>query len=66
MLSGSKEMPIRLMTPLQLSQQLTGKQLKEIAEKTGLHYNTLRKIRDDPSANPTFNVMTTLTEFFRK
>jgi hypothetical protein len=59
-------MTTRLMTLEQLSRHLAGKQLKLVAKKTGLHYNTLRKIRDDPSANPTLNVMATLTDHFRK
>jgi hypothetical protein len=61
-----KGMETRLMTLEQLARHLSGKQLKLVAKKTGLHYNTLRKIRDDPAANPTLNVMRSLTEHFRK
>ena len=57
---------IRPMALTQLSEKLAGIKLKTLAAKTGLHYNTLRKIRDDPDANPTLNVMNTLSEFFRK
>ena len=57
---------IRPMSLTQLSEKLTDAKLKTLAAKTGLHYNTLRKIRDDPNANPTLNVMKALSEFFRK
>ena len=57
---------IRPMALAQLSEKLAGIKLKTLAAKTGLHYNTLRKIRDDPDANPTLNVMNTLSEYFRK
>jgi len=48
-----------------LSRKLQDKRLKKVAKSTGLHYNTLRKIRDDEDANPTLNVMNTLSDYFR-
>jgi hypothetical protein len=56
---------MELMTLKQLRAGLAKKQLKQVATETGLHYNTLRKIRDDETANPTLNVMLTLTKHLR-
>jgi hypothetical protein len=35
-----------------------------VAEATGLHYNTIRQIRDTPSANPTYKVVKALSDYF--
>jgi hypothetical protein len=34
-----------------------------IAEATGIHFNTIREIRDNENANPTYKVMTKLTDY---
>ena len=34
-----------------------------VAEATGIHYNTIRAIRDDLGANPTYNVMKKLSDY---
>lgn len=34
-----------------------------VAEATGLHYNTIREIRDNPDANPTHRVLAALSEY---
>ena len=36
---------------------------KRVAEATGLHYNTIRAIRDDLGANPTHNVLQKLSDY---
>lgn len=42
---------------------LQDRRLSVVAEKTGVHYNTLRAIRDNDSANPTARVVDALTEY---
>lgn len=34
-----------------------------VAEATGLHYNTIRQIRDTPEANPTYKVVKALSDY---
>ena len=34
-----------------------------IAEATGIHFNTIREIRDNENANPTYKVMLKLTDY---
>lgn len=35
----------------------------KVAEATGLHYNTIRELRDNPQANPTYKVMLALSNY---
>jgi hypothetical protein len=35
----------------------------KVAEATGVHYNTIRKVRDDPNANPTHKVLQALSNY---
>jgi len=42
---------------------LKDKRLAVVAEATGLHYNTLREIRDNPEANPTYKVLKLLSSY---
>lgn len=56
---------MRPMTLETLARRLAAKRLKKVAKATGLHYNTLRKIRDDAEANPTLNVMRVLSDHLR-
>jgi hypothetical protein len=44
------------------------KQLKDlrparVAEATGLHFNTIREIRDNPNANPTHRALKALSDY---
>jgi len=34
-----------------------------VAEATGLHFNTIREIRDNPEANPTHRAMKALSDY---
>jgi len=56
---------MRPMTLEQLARKLADKKLKIVAKRTGLHYNTLRGIKNDPDANPTLNVMKALSAYLR-
>lgn len=46
-----------------IKSSLKDKRLAMIAEATGLHYNTLRDIRDNPEANPTYKVLKLLSDY---
>ena len=34
-----------------------------VAEATGIHFNTIREIRDNKDANPTYRVITKLADY---
>jgi hypothetical protein len=42
---------------------LKDRRVSMIAEATGIHFNTIREIRDNENANPTYKVMTKLTDY---
>jgi hypothetical protein len=35
----------------------------KVAEATGVHYNTIRQVRDNPNANPTHKVLLALSNY---
>ena len=54
-----------MMTLEQIRQQLKDRSPKKVAKATGLHYNTIRDIRDREDANPTFKVLQALSEYLQ-
>lgn len=48
----------------ELRQLLVDRRLQVVADEAGVHFNTLRTIRDDPKANPTYRVIKALSEYF--
>ena len=52
-----------MLTLEQIRQALQDRRLARVADVTGLHYNTLREIRDGSNVNPTYKVMLALTEY---
>lgn len=42
---------------------LKERSLQEVAEKTGVHYNTLLAIRDGTNTNPTFVTLTKIQTY---
>ena len=55
-----------MMTLVQIRALLQDRRLQMVAEATGLHENTIRQIRNDETANPTYKVMVALSEYFEK
>jgi hypothetical protein len=53
-----------MMTLEQIRHALADRVPTKVAEATGLHYNTIRELRDNPSANPTYKVMLALSAYF--
>jgi len=47
----------------EIRELLKDRRVSMIAEATGIHFNTIREIRDNKNANPTYKVMTKLTDY---
>lgn len=52
-----------MMTLERIRQSLADRMPSKVAEATGLHYNTIREVRDNPSANPTYKVLVALSDY---
>jgi len=52
-----------MMTLEQIRNALSDRMPAKVAEATGLHYNTIREVRDNPSANPTYKVLVALSDY---
>lgn len=53
-----------MLTLDQIRTQLQDRRLAIIVKATGLHYNTLREVRDNADANPTYKVVKLLNDYF--
>lgn len=49
----------------QIRAMLADRRLSLVAEATGLHYNTIRAVRDDPNVNPTYKVIKALSDYLQ-
>jgi hypothetical protein len=52
-----------MMTLEQIRDALSDRMPIKVAEATGVHYNTIRKVRDNPDANPTHKVLQALSDY---
>lgn len=52
-----------MMTLEQIKQALRDRRPGLVAEATGLHFNTVRDVRDNPDANPTYKVLKALSDY---
>jgi hypothetical protein len=52
-----------MMTLEQIRNALSDRMPAKVAEATGLHYNTIREVRDNPDANPTYKVLSALSTY---
>lgn len=50
----------------QIKQELRNVRLSVVSAETGIHYNTLLAIRDADDANPTYDVLKKLNDYFVK
>lgn len=50
----------------EIKKGLLAARLSIVSEKTGIHYNTLLNIRDSEDANPTYDILSKLTDYFGK
>jgi ribosomal protein L10 len=53
-----------MLTLDQIRDKLQDRRLGLIVKATGLHYNTLREVRDNLEANPTYKVIKLLNDYF--
>ena len=56
---------VNMMYLEQIREMLADRRLSLVAEATGLHYNTVRAIRDDPEANPTYKAVKALSDYLQ-
>jgi hypothetical protein len=52
-----------MLTLDEVRRRLKDRRLPVVAEATGIHTNTLREVRDNPLANPTYKVFKLLNDY---
>lgn len=52
-----------MMTLESIREALRDRRVSMVAKATGLHYNTVRDVRDNPEANPTYKVLKALSDY---
>ena len=52
-----------MMTLEQIKNALRDRRPSIVAEATGLHFNTVRDVRDNPDVNPTYRVLKSLSDY---
>jgi hypothetical protein len=50
----------------EIRNKLQDRRVLMVAEATGLHFNTVRNVRDNVNANPTYNVMVSLSKYLEE
>lgn len=52
-----------MMTLQQIKDALSDRSPMKVAKATCLHYQTIRDVRDNPNANPTYKVLLALSNY---
>lgn len=55
-----------MMTLEQVKEALRDRRIMVVAEATGLHYNTVRNVRDFPECNPSADTLRRLSDYFER
>jgi len=55
-----------MLTLGKIKELLKDRRLQVVAQATGLHYNTLLEIRDDPTANPSYRTILALSNYLQQ
>lgn len=55
-----------MLTLKEIRERLVDRRLDIVARVTGIHYNTLKKIRDTPGCNPTYRVLAAINKYMEK
>lgn len=55
-----------MLTLEQIREALRDRRPGLVADATGLHLNTVREVRDNPSANPTYKVLKALSDYLTR
>jgi hypothetical protein len=53
----------KMMTIEAIRLALRDRRISMVAEATGLHYNTIRGVRDNEDANPSYKVLKALSDY---
>lgn len=62
---GNAQKGVNMLYLEQIRAMLADRRLSLVAEATGLHYNTVQAIRDDPDANPTYKAVKALSDYLQ-
>ena len=52
-----------MLTLEEIREKLSDRRLGLVADATGLHLNTVRQVRDNAEANPTYKVIRALSDY---
>lgn len=52
-----------MMTIQEIRLALRDRRISMVAEATGLHYNTIKSVRDKTAANPSYRVLKALSDY---
>lgn len=55
-----------MMTLEKIHQSLQDRRLSVVAKETGLHYNTVRKVANDPKQSVSYQVLKKLSDYLSK
>lgn len=55
-----------MLTLEEIKEALQDRRLQIVSDATGLHYNTLRDIRDNQDANPSYKTMKAVSDYLEK
>jgi len=55
-----------MMTLKEIQDALADRRIDKVAEATALHYNTVRDVRDNPRANPTWRTVSALSAYLKE
>lgn len=55
-----------MMTLGEIRDALQDRRVDKVADATGMHYNTVREVRDNENANPTWRVMKALNDYLEE
>lgn len=55
-----------MLTLEQIREALRDRRPGLVADATGLHLNTVREVRDNPEANPTYKVLKALSDYLTR
>lgn len=55
-----------MLTLQEISEKLVDRRLSVVAERTGLHENTIANIRDGRSENPAYTTLKALSDYFQE
>lgn len=56
----------KMMTLKQVREALKDRRVDKVANATGIHYNTVREVRDNEDANPTWRVLKALNDYLEE